>query len=147
VGTMWGDQPGATGVSHLGFVCREPLNQGTGTLVTLSLSLSLSFSTWYMLAQLRPLSYTHTHTQTLYHWHHFSQSVTLLVCWSVFLFFSICQLFPHSLLLPLSGPRISRLFFVTCLLIKTHSCFLSHLLQGEHSTYHLSPLNPDWQSG
>uniref|UniRef100_A0A8C7W277 ADAMTS-like 2 n=1 Tax=Oncorhynchus mykiss TaxID=8022 RepID=A0A8C7W277_ONCMY len=38
---MWRDQPGATGVSHLGFVCREPLNQGTGTLVPLSLSLFL----------------------------------------------------------------------------------------------------------
>lgn len=32
-------------------------------------------------------------------------------------------------------------------LIKTHSCFLSLLLQGKHSRYHLSPLHSDCQSG
>lgn len=86
VGTMWGDQPGVTGVPHPGFVCREPLNQGTGTLST---SLLLCLCIWWPISG---LSLTHTH---LYHWPNISPSVTFVFLSLCFSQFASCSL-THS---------------------------------------------------
>lgn len=78
------EQCGETSLVLLGFLT---LALSVGNLSTRGQvrcpALSLSFSTWYMLAQLRPLSYTHSLSLASF------QSVTLLVCLSVFLFFPV----------------------------------------------------------
>lgn len=100
VGTMWGDQPGVTGVPHPGSVCRKPLNQGTGTL-------SRSLSLFLYMVHARPTQASLLHTLSITGIISVSHTACLFVCLSLFPSCSLTHSF--SLFLALASPDFSLL--------------------------------------